>query len=134
MSGMESLSILIALASLAVALHAEWRITKKERRDAVRWVAEPLISYGSQCGFIVRNVGFEAVKLAEPDVALLPDVRLDFPLPMPVRPGGSFEVKFIDDDWRQVRRELPIRWTDSRGQLHRGVVALPPRGDAPQQS
>lgn len=132
---MDSWSVWIALASLGLAAHAEWRITRNEQRDAIQWVAEPLVSNGRQVGFIVRNVGKETAQLAIADSEALPNVRLDLHYPNgPIHPNASFEVRFVDEDWRQVHRELPIRWNDARGRGRRGAVALPPRAFAPRQS
>ena len=132
---MDLWSILIALASLALASHAEWRITRNERRDAIQWVAEPLVKQGRQVGFIVRNVGKESAQVALADNAQLPNVRLHFNIPRgPIEPNASFEVTFVDDDWKEVQRDLPIKWKDARGRWHCGAVALPPREVAPQQS
>ena len=125
MSGMEILTVCIALLSLAIAAHAEWRVSKAEAFKDVQWEAHRLPDRHNQARFRIENTGRETVKFARVDPAKFERVRITMNLGgWYISPGDSFSVTFDGDDYGQRTDPIPIVWTSKNGKDRRSFAPV----------
>lgn len=125
MSGMESLSIFIALASLAIAAHAEWRVSKIDRFESVRWEAHLVARNTGWVTYKIEHVGRKKVAFAAADNGRLAHVKvIDNQGRKNVKPGDMFTFAVSPDSVSDLTVSIPILWRDGFGVLRRGSARV----------
>lgn len=125
MSDMEILTVCIALLSLAIAAHAEWRVSKIDRFESVRWEAHLVARYADWVTYKIEHVGRKKVAFAAADIGRLAHVKVvDNPGRKNVKPGDMLTFAVSPDSVSDLTVSIPVLWRDGFGVLRRGSARV----------